>query len=144
MSGMASSTSPESFGLVITIMMLAPKNRNRLRRAIEALTPKALFNCVIGGKPGDQFPRARGIIESDIEADQTREEIAPDIGHDAFAKGGDQIIAKRARHRENDDDADQAQEIRVDDPIGAADEAVVDHPADRHRDGERCGGSQPQ
>ena len=47
MTGMASSTRAESFGLVMIISTVAPMNRNRLRRAIEMLTPKAALTWVV-------------------------------------------------------------------------------------------------
>ena len=46
MTGMAASTITERRGLVITIMAVAPTNRNRLRSRIETETPKADLICV--------------------------------------------------------------------------------------------------
>ena len=46
MTGMATSTSDDSFGLVTTIMATAPTPRMRLRNATEAVAPTADFTCV--------------------------------------------------------------------------------------------------
>ena len=43
-SGITASATPDSFGLDTTIMTIAPKNMNRLRRATEAEDPNAAFN----------------------------------------------------------------------------------------------------
>ena len=45
--GIATSTSPDSFGLVTIIMPMAPTNMKMLRRAIEADEPKAARICVV-------------------------------------------------------------------------------------------------
>ena len=43
-SGIAAIATPDSFGLVTTIMTIEPANMNRLRRATEAEVPNAAFN----------------------------------------------------------------------------------------------------
>ena len=85
-SGIASSTKPDSFGLVITIMAVAPMNsidvaqRDRHRRADRGLDLGG-----VGGQPRDQFAAARGIEERRRQRDQMREHVAPEIGDDALA-----------------------------------------------------------
>ena len=46
-SGIASSTKPESLGLVTTIIAVAPINSIRLRSAIETEAPTADLSCVV-------------------------------------------------------------------------------------------------
>ena len=46
-SGMATSTSADSFGLVATISTIAPMNMKRLRSTTEAEAPKAVLSCVV-------------------------------------------------------------------------------------------------
>ena len=45
--GMAIKTSADNFALVMIIIMMAPKNKNRLRSSMEAEAPKADFICVV-------------------------------------------------------------------------------------------------
>src|SRR3712207_8734513 len=47
MTGIARSTSAESFGLVMIMSVAAPRNRKTLRSAIEMLTPKAALTWVV-------------------------------------------------------------------------------------------------
>jgi hypothetical protein len=53
MSGIARITSPDSFGLVHTISPTAPRNSTALRNAIDTLTPKADFTCVVSAVSRD-------------------------------------------------------------------------------------------
>ena len=47
MTGMAASTNSDSRSLVTTIMVAAPPNRTRLRRATESAVPTAALICVV-------------------------------------------------------------------------------------------------
>ena len=51
--GIASSTNSESFGLVITIMVVAPMNSIKLRSAIDTDAPTADFICVVSAVSRD-------------------------------------------------------------------------------------------
>ena len=53
MKGIARITSPDSLGLVITIMASAPRNSMTLRSASDTLTPKADFTCVVSAVSRD-------------------------------------------------------------------------------------------
>ena len=47
MIGIAASTKADSFGLVTTIIVVAPTNRNRLRSASDAEEPNVALSCVV-------------------------------------------------------------------------------------------------
>ena len=51
--GIASSTKPDSFGLVITIMAVAPMNSIKLRSAIDTDAPTAALICVVSAVSRD-------------------------------------------------------------------------------------------
>jgi hypothetical protein len=58
------------------------------------------------------------------------------IRDDAFAERDDEIVAQRARHRENAHDHDQHGEIVIDQPTRLVGEAVIDHAPHRERNHE--------
>ena len=98
--GIASSTKPDSLGLVITIIAVAPMNSMRLRSAIETDAPTADLIWVVSAVSREiSSPRARGIEEGRRQRDQMREHVAPEIGDDALADGHDQIEPRRAGAR---------------------------------------------
>ena len=89
--GIATSTRPDSFGLDTTIMAMAPTNRNRLRSATEAEEPKVGLELGrVGGQARQQFAGLRRIVEAGVEPAQVGEEIAPEIGDDPLAERHDE------------------------------------------------------
>src|SRR3978361_1474006 len=60
MTGIASSTKPDSFGLVITIMVAAPRNSITLRSAIDTEAPTADLIWVVSAVSRDTSSPERG------------------------------------------------------------------------------------
>ena len=137
-SGIASSTKPDSRGLVITIIAVAPMNSIRLRSAIETEAPTADLICVVSAVSREiSSPRARGIEERRRQRHQVREHVAPEIGDDALADRHHQVVARGAGQREHRDHRDHHAEIAVDQRDAFRREAEVDHPPHRDRHHQR-------
>ena len=50
MIGIAARTNADNFGLVTTIIVVAPTNRNRLRSASDAEEPNVALSCVVSAE----------------------------------------------------------------------------------------------
>ena len=138
--GMARSTRTESLRLVTIIMAIAPKTRNELRSAIEMLTPKADFTCVVSAREArDDLAALRRVEVGRVERGKAPEHGGAQVRDDALAKRDDEVVTGSAREREHGDDDDQHAEIGVQDVAAALREAAVDDPAHRERQGERRG-----
>ena len=89
----------------------------------------------VGGQPRDELAGAGGVEEGGGEAHQVREKVAPEVGDDALAERDDEVVARRARQREQAGKHDQGEKAAVDEGGVRAGEADVDHRADgeRHR-----------
>ena len=61
MTGIAIITRPDNFGLVMTIMAIAPMNMKKLRSATEADAPKAVFICVVSAVRRDTSSPMRAL-----------------------------------------------------------------------------------
>ena len=72
------------------------------------------------------------------------EYIGAQIGDDALAQSGYEVVTQRARYREHGDDEDHHSEIAVDQLHRLVGETEIDHPPDgqRHDQGGECGDDQ--
>src|SRR5207245_267388 len=77
-SGIASSTKPDNFGLVITIMAVAPMNSIMLRSAIDTDAPTADLIWVVSAVSRDTSSAERAESK---DAGQRASAVAGDIGH---------------------------------------------------------------
>ena len=71
MTGMTTSTSPESRGLVTTIMMLPPTNSTRLRNAIDTEAPTVALICVVSAVNRDNTSPLLAVSKNAAESDVT-------------------------------------------------------------------------
>ena len=102
MIGIAASTKAESRGLVTTIMALAPTNSTRLRSATETELPTAALICVVSAVSREITSPVLGLVEEGgRQRGHVREHVAAQIGDDALAKRGDEVVAERACQREH-------------------------------------------
>ncbi len=134
MIGMAASTKADSRRLVTTIIALAPTNSTRLRKATETeRADRGLDLRRVGGQPRDHLAGLGLVEENGRQRCDMREHVAAQIGDDALAERGDEVVAERARQRQYRCDPDHDQEIAVDQRHAAGGEAEIDHAP--HRDG---------
>ena len=91
----------------------------------------------IGGEPRDHLAGSCFVEESGRQRGYMGEHVAAQIGDDALAKRGDEVVAERARQRQHPADADHDQEIIVDQRQAARGKAEIDHPPHRDRHDER-------
>ena len=90
--GIASSTNPESRGLVITIITVAPTNSMKLRSAIETEAPTADLICVVSAVSRETSSPLRAESKNAGESDtRCANTSRAQIGDDAFADGHHQI-----------------------------------------------------
>ena len=138
MIGIAASTKHESLGLVTTIIVPAPMNSTRLRKAIETDAPTADLIWVVSAVSRDIIsPVCERSKKAGDKAREMAEHLGAQIRDNPFAERGDEIEPKRARHREHEHDRDHHREIFVDQPAFAG-KAEIDHAAHRDRHGKRC------
>ena len=95
----------------------------------------------VGGEPRYQFAGLRGVEERRREDGDAVEHRVAQIGDDALADAGHEVVAHGAREREHGHHRDHDAEIFVDQTGAVGVEAVVDHAAnrDRHREGRQRG-----
>ena len=88
----------------------------------------------VGGQTGDQLAGLLDVEEAEVEAGQMGEDVAAQVGDDPLAERHDQVVAGAGGDREHGDDADQADEIEMDEAGTGVGKAVVDHlpHGDRH------------
>ncbi len=132
---MAPSTNSDSRGLVTTIMAAAPTNSTRLRSATDTEAPTADLICVVSAVSREvSLAGLGGVEERRRQPRQMREHVAAQIGDDALAERGDEVVAQRARGREHRHHRDHHGEIAVDQRCRLLGEAEIDHAAhgDRH------------
>ena len=79
----------------------------------------------------------RPLEECRTEVGDVTEDVAAQIGDDAFAKPVDVVEASGAGDRKNEADDNQHGEVAVDEYAVVGAKAEVDHPPDRHRNDKR-------
>ena len=116
-------------------MALAPTNNTRLRSATETELPTAALICVVSAVSREiTSPVLASSKKAARQRGHVRENVAAQIGDDALAERGDEVVAKRACQREHAADADHDQEVAVDQRETARSEAEIDHAAHSDRD----------
>ena len=138
---MATSTKNDSFGLVTTIMVAEPRNSTRLRSAIDTEAPTADLIWVVSAVSREvSSPVLAASKNGDDSAVRWLNTADAQIGDDALAERGDEVVARGAGDREHGHHRDHHAEILVDQSGALGGEAEVDHAADRdrhHQRGER-------
>ncbi len=118
-----------------TIIATAPMNMKKLRSAIDADEPKVALSWVVSAvRRETSSPVFSTSKKLEVEAGQMGEDVAAQVGHDPLAERHDQVVAGARRDRQHGDDADQADEIEMDEAGMGVGKAVVDHlpHGDRH------------
>ena len=106
--------------------------RDRHRRADRGLDLGG-----VGGEPREDLA-GLGLVEiGDRERREVVEHVAAQVGDDALAERDDEVVARRARHREHAGDRDHHREIAVDQVHALVGEPEVDHAAHRERHRQR-------
>ena len=122
-----------------------PTNSTMLRSATETDEPTALLICVVSAVSREMIsPVLAAVEERGRQRGQVREHGRAQIGDDALADDGDEVVARRARQREHGRDRDHHGEILVDQPDALGREAEIDHAAHRERHRQRGGGGDQQ
>ena len=86
-----------------------------MRSAIETLAPKADLICVVSAVSRETISPVRAVSKKRrIEPGEMREHGGAQIGDDALAERHHEVVAQRARQREDGHDDDQHAEIGVD------------------------------
>ncbi len=112
MTGMATMTRPESFGLVNTIMASAPMPRMALRSATDAVAPTADLICVVSAVSRDTISPDCTLSKKPGDNVVTcAENIAPEVGDDALAERDDEIVARSRSCGQDRRDHHQHREI---------------------------------
>jgi hypothetical protein len=83
-------------------------------------------------------------VEAGRQVQQPGEHPVADVGHHALADPGDEVVARRTRHREQADDRHHHGEVLVHQRKVVAGEAVIDDPPHRHRHRQRGPGREQQ
>ena len=113
MTGIAASTKADSLGLVTTIIVIAPTNKNRLRSASDAEEPNVALSCVVSAERREAMsPVFSASKKLGIEPGQMGEEIGAKVGDHPLAEGHDEVVSRAGRQREHRDDADHGRENR--------------------------------
>ena len=87
MSGMASSTRPESLGLVTTIITVAPTKHHEIAQHDRHRGADSRFDLGrVGGEPRDHLAGLRLVEERGREPRADGEDLAAQIGDDALAE----------------------------------------------------------
>ena len=89
----------------------------------------------VGSQAAHHLAGVRAVVEGRAEGRQMPEHVRAQVGDHPFAQPVDGIHAPRARHRQHQADADQRDEVAVDEDPVVGCETDVDHAADgdRHR-----------
>ena len=112
---MAASTKADSRGLVTTIMAAAPRNSTRLRSATDTEEPTAALIWVVSAVSREIISPVLAWSKKAADSDgEMGEHVAAQIGDDALAERGDEVVARGAGEREHGHDRDQHREIAVD------------------------------
>ena len=142
---MAASTKPDSFGLVITIMVAEPRNSTTLRSATDTDEPTADLICVVSAVSREVSSPVRAVSKNGADSAMRWPNTAgAKIRHHALAERGHEVVARGAGEREHGHHRDHHAEILVDQPDVLGVEAEVDHPphGDRHHQRGDRGGQQ--
>ena len=114
--GMATMTSADSFGLVKTISAVEPTNMKRLRNAMRGRRAEGGLDLRrVGGQARDELADARAVVERGVEPGQMGEDVAPQVRHHPLAERRDEIVADRRGERDDQDHRAHGEEIGVDD-----------------------------
>ena len=135
MIGIAASTNADSRGLRHHHHDAGADEQHKIAQRDRNRTADRGFDLRrVGGEPRDQFAGPGFVEERGRQRGDMREHVAAQIGDDALAERGDEVVAKRARQREHRADADHDQEIAVDQRETSRRETEIDHAAngDRH------------
>ena len=131
---MAPSTNADSLGLVTTIMIAAPTNSTRLRSAIDTEAPTADLIWVVSAVSRDSSsPLCDAVEERGRQRGEMTEHLGAQIGDDALAERGDEVVAHGAGDGEHRRHGDHHQEIAVDQLDAFRREAEIDHAPHRDR-----------
>ena len=84
------------------------------------------------------------VVEGRTQRGQMPEHVGAQIGNDALAQPVDGVHAPRARHRQHQADADQRDEVAVDEAAVMGREPHVDHAPDGQRHRQHGGGGEHQ
>ncbi len=140
MTGMASSTSPESRGLVTTIIADGAEEQHEIaQRHGGAGAEGGLDLRGVGREARDDLAGLHGVVEAGIEPGEMGEDGGADIRHHPLAERHHEVVAGGAGQREHGHDEDHHAEIAVDQVRAFGREAVVDHAAHGERHGQRRG-----
>ena len=94
--GSRASTKSDRRGLVTTIMTDAPTNSTRLRSATDTEAPTALLICVVSAVSREMISPVRAVSKKPGDSSrQMREHVRAQIGDDALADRGDEVVARR-------------------------------------------------
>ena len=98
----------------------------------------------VGREARYNFTGARCVEKCRRQAREVGEYIGAQIGDDALAQCGDEVVTQRAGYREHGDDRDHHREIAVDQLHRLVGETEIDHPPDgqRHDQSGECSNGQ--
>ena len=109
------STASDSFGLVTTIMPSAPIRISALRSAWRDYRARRRLDLRgVGGQPRHHLAGMRHLVEGGAQAGEMLEHVAADVGDHPLAEPVDAVEARGAGQGEDQADADQRDEIFVD------------------------------
>ena len=136
--GSPASTNTDSRGLVTTIMTTEPMNSTRLRSATDTDVPTALLICVVSAVSREMIsPVLARVEEGGRQHGQVREHGGAQVGDDALAERGDEVVARARSPARAPPRPRSSRRNTVDQPDALGREAEIDHAADRERHDQR-------
>ena len=90
----------------------------------------------VGGEPAHHLAGMRLLVEGGAQRGQVPEDVRAQVGDHALAQPVHRVHARRAGERQHQADADQGDEVEIDEAAVVAGKADIDHAphGDRHRE----------
>ncbi len=98
----------------------------------------------VGGEPAHHLAGMRLLVEGGAQRGQMPEDLRAQVGDHALAQPVDRVHARRAGERQHQADADQGDEVEIDEAAVVAGKADIDHAPHGDRHGEHGGSREDQ